>query len=77
MQDPTEKIGTSIVLRSDTQGTGKGTFINIFGELFGKHFLTISSPRHLVGHFNTHLIDNLILFADEAFGRETNLQKEH
>ena len=67
VQEPTEKIGTSIVLRSDTQGTGKGTFINIFGELFGKHFLTINSPRHLLGHFNTHLIDNLILFADEAF----------
>lgn len=56
----------SIVLRGGS-GAGKGTMISIFGKLFGQHFLHISNARHIVGHFNSHLKDCLILFADEAF----------
>ncbi len=67
VQEPTERLGVSMVLRSDAQGTGKGLFAKILGHLFGKHYLHITNPRHLTGNFNAHLIDCLLLFADEAF----------
>ena len=35
--------------------------------MFGKHYLHVTNPRHLTGNFNAHLIDCLLLFADEAF----------
>jgi hypothetical protein len=35
--------------------------------LFGRHFLTVSDPKHLVGSFNAHLRDCVVLFGDEAF----------
>ena len=57
---------TSIVLRGGS-GAGKGTMISTFGKLFGQHFLQISSARYIVGNFNAHLKDCLLLFADEAF----------
>ena len=67
VQNPARKPETSVVLKSRAQGTGKGTFIQVFGKLFGSHFLQIDSPNFLTGRFNTHLMNNLILFADEAF----------
>ena len=39
----------------------------VFGSLWGRHFLHISSAKHLVGQFNAHLRDCCFLFADEAF----------
>lgn len=66
IQDPSNRPGTAIVLRGG-QGTGKGTFATWFGRLFGQHFKQVNNPRHLVGHFNAHLKDVLLLFADEAF----------
>ena len=67
VQHPRKRLGISLVLRSDEQGTGKGLFAKIFGHLFGKHYLHVTNPRHLTGNFNAHLIDCLLLFADEAF----------
>lgn len=57
---------TAIVLRG-RQGTGKSFAIRVFGSLFGRHFLTVSDPSHLVGRFNAHLADCLVLYGDEAF----------
>ena len=56
----------AIVLRGGS-GAGKGAMISIFGKMFGQHYLPISDSKHIVGHFNAHLKDCLILFADEAF----------
>ena len=67
VQHPRKRLGVSLVLRSDEQGTGKGLFAKIFGHLFGKHYLHVTNPRHLTDNFNAHLIDCLLLFADEAF----------
>ena len=67
VKHPRKRLGVSLVLRSDEQGTGKGLFAKIFGHLFGKHYLHVTNPRHLTGNFNAHLIDCLLLFADEAF----------
>ena len=49
------------------RGTGKGFFIKALGHLFGRHFLPVSDPKHLVGAFNAHLRDTVLLFGDEAF----------
>ena len=55
----------SIVLRGK-QATGKGVFARSFGSIFGQHFVHVSNLRHLVGNFNAHLHDALVLFADEV-----------
>lgn len=66
VQNPKKKPGTAIVLRGK-QGTGKGIFCQAFGQLFGRHYVYISSNDHLTGNFNSHMKDTLIVFADEAF----------
>jgi hypothetical protein len=59
--------GVAIVLKSESEGTGKGFFAKRFGALFGKHFKHITNADHLVGKFNAHLQDCSLLFADKAF----------
>lgn len=66
VQSPGEPGQVAIVLRGG-RGAGKGTVAQIFGALWGRHFLHISSAKHLVGQFNAHLRDCVFLFADEAF----------
>lgn len=66
VQEPWKRPGTSLVLRGK-QGTGKGLLCTQFGSLFGPHFTHVTHSRHLVGNFNAHLKDSLIVFADEAF----------
>ncbi len=66
VQNPARRPGTAIVLRGK-QGVGKGVFCSEFGRLFGQHFVHVQHARHLTGHFNAHLKDALIVFADEAF----------
>lgn len=56
----------AVVLRGE-MGTGKGVFAKHLGSLFGRHFLQVSDPKHLVGSFNSHLRDCILLFGDEAF----------
>ncbi len=66
IQKPDSPGHTAIVLRGK-QGTGKSFFAKAIGSLVGRHYLPISDPKHLVGNFNAHLRDCLVLFADEAF----------
>ena len=67
IQDPGgERPGTSIVLRGE-QGTGKGTFVDYFGQLFGLHYLGIAHASQVVGRFNHHLKDKVLVFVDEGF----------
>ena len=66
VQHPGEQAGTAIVWRG-LQGTGKGVAAQGFGSLFGQHYFPFSNPRYLFGHFNAHLEDAVVLFADEAF----------
>jgi len=66
VQCPDQQGEVAIVLRGD-QGTGKSFFAKELGALFGRHFLTVSDPKHLVGSFNSHLRDCVLLFGDEAF----------
>ena len=66
VQKPASPGHTAIVMRGP-QGSGKSFFAKTFGALFGRHFLQVSDPKHLIGSFNAHLRDCVVLFGDEAF----------
>lgn len=66
VQKPATQGQVAIVLRGG-KGTGKSIMATTYGKIFGRHYLHISNPSHLVGNFNSHLKDSIILFADEAF----------
>lgn len=66
VQSPDSAGQTAVVLRG-RMGVGKGFFSKTFGALWGRHYLQITDPKHLVGSFNAHLRDCVVLFADEAF----------
>lgn len=66
VQHPAEAGQTAIVMRG-LPGVGKGVFAQGFGSLFGRHFMQVTNPIQLVGQFNTHLKECVVMFADEAF----------
>lgn len=66
MQYPDRPAGTALVLRGE-KGTGKGIIGHFLRRIWGSHARHISNPNHLVGQFNSHLMDACFLFADEAF----------
>lgn len=59
------KIRTAIVLMGD-QGTGKNQFAEIFGSIFGQHFIQISSLHELTSNFNAQFENALLIHAAEA-----------
>ncbi len=65
-QNPAERAEVALVLLGK-RGTGKGTLGNALCRIFGQHGTHISSAEHLAGHFNGHLRDACLLFADEAY----------
>lgn len=66
VQNPGERAEVALVFRGD-KGAGKGTFAHALRRMFGQHGLHISNAKHLVGSFNAHLRNCLLLYADEAF----------
>lgn len=66
VQRPHLPAGTALVWRG-RQGSGKSFIAKMVGRLCGQHFVHVTSSKHLVGNFNAHLRDALLLFADEAF----------
>lgn len=65
VQRPHRPGGVALAIKGG-QGTGKSTFGRWFGSLFGAHFLHLDSDRALLGHFNAHLHNALVVLADEA-----------
>jgi hypothetical protein len=59
------KIRTAIVLMGD-QGTGKNQFAEIFGSIFGQHYIQISSLHELTSNFNAQFENALLIHAAEA-----------
>ncbi len=55
----------AIVMRGDP-AAGKGTFVKLFGKLFGIHYVQVDKQLHLTGNFNEHLSGKVVVFADEA-----------
>lgn len=66
VQKPDEIGYTAIVVRG-RQRTGKTFFGQWFGKLFGTHMWHIADADLLVGRFNAHLRDSVLIVADEAF----------
>lgn len=66
VQKPDSPGEVAIVMRG-RMGTGKSFAVKAFGALWGRHFLQVSDSKHLVGSFNAHLRDCVVLFGDEAF----------
>ncbi len=58
-------IATALVLRGK-QGTGKGAFVHAIGKLFGPHYAPLSSLDQILGRFNAHLKNSILIYADEA-----------
>jgi hypothetical protein len=66
VQNPGVAGEVALVLRGG-RGTGKGLFARFFGSLWGQHFLHLAKSGLVVGRFNDHLEDAVVVFADEAF----------
>lgn len=66
LQHPGEPTEAALVFKG-AKGAGKGTFARALRQLFGQHGLQIFNSKHLVGSFNGHLRNCLLLYADEAF----------
>ena len=66
VQHPERPAEIAVVLRGP-RGAGKGVFARSFGRLFSPHFVHVSNPRHLLGNFNAHLQDAIVVLADEVF----------
>ena len=43
------------MLKSDAEGTGKSTLLELMARMFGEHALLLSTPEDLIGQFNDHL----------------------
>jgi hypothetical protein len=63
---PTEKCGTSLVLRGG-MGVGKTIVGKHFGKLLGLHYCPVADPRYVIGRFNAHLVRCLLFHVDEGF----------
>ena len=66
VQHPGERAEAALVFRGG-KGSGKGTFANALRRIFGQHGLHVSHQKHLIGSFNAHMRNCLLLYADEAF----------
>lgn len=67
VQQPASQGEVAVVLRG-RKGVGKGVTAGLFGSLFGRHYLHVTQPSHVAGHFNAHLRDAVVVFFDEAAG---------
>lgn len=66
VQQPYNKPGTCVVLQGD-QGVGKSMLGDYLSRIYGKHYVSVSQPRHIQGNFNAHLQHCAFLNAEEAF----------
>jgi hypothetical protein len=66
IQQPGSPGEVAVVLRG-AKGTGKTIFADVFGRLFGRHYWAVADAKFIVGNFNAHLRDCVVLFGDEAF----------
>jgi len=65
IQRPEHKPGCAIVMKGG-KGSGKGTFVKPLAAMLGRHYMYVSSMQALLGNFNSHLGEAVLVFADEA-----------
>jgi len=66
VQNPGERAQVAIIFKGK-KGSGKGTILQLFVDIFGRHGLVIASREHLTGKHNAHLENLSFLYADEAY----------
>lgn len=71
-----DRVGTALLL-TGLQGIGKNFFVETLGYLLGQHFIQLSSLKELVGNFNSHLQNAVLIHANEAIwgGNKSDLGK--
>ncbi|WP_426410041.1 DUF5906 domain-containing protein [Bradyrhizobium ganzhouense] len=69
IQNPDRQAEVALVLIGE-KGAGKGTLAECLRRIFGVHAFKVSSSEEVVGRFNGHLQDCVLLIADEAFWGE-------
>jgi hypothetical protein len=65
-QHPAEQAEVAVVLIGE-KGVGKGTLAKILQKVFGPHAFQVTSREEVIGKFNGHLEDCILLVADEAY----------
>lgn len=65
VQHPERPAEVALVFRG-SRGVGKSTLGHVMRRMFGQHGMSVTHPQHLHGQFNDHLLDCVLLFADEA-----------
>lgn len=67
IQKPWEKPGVAVVMRSEEKGTGKSTIADVFIKpLMERAMMTTSNPKHILGSFNSHMADKILMVLEEA-----------
>jgi hypothetical protein len=65
-QHPAEQAEVALVLIG-AKGVGKGTLAKVLQRVFGAHAFQVTSREEVIGKFNGHLEDCVLLVADEAY----------
>jgi hypothetical protein len=66
VQQPGIPAGVAVVMRG-RQGTGKGTVLQMFRKIFGKHHFTQLDRSEELVKWNALVSGKVVVFADEAF----------
>jgi hypothetical protein len=66
IQKPWEKPTVALVFKGG-KGVGKNALVDRVGKLFGSHYIVTADKRYLVGNFNSHLQQCILIALDEAF----------
>ena len=68
LKHPENTAQIAIVLMGG-EGIGKGTLAKdiVGGCYHSQHFVHVTSQQHFVGRFNQHIVDALLVYADESF----------
>lgn len=64
IQRPGLKLEVALALQGG-QGLGKSLWVELFGDLFGAHFVAVSGKHGIASNFNAHLQRCLLLLGDE------------
>jgi hypothetical protein len=68
VQNPCAPTEVVVAMRSDAEGTGKGTLFRVLRQIFGQHARTVIDMRRVLSGFNSQAVwGTAVLLADEAF----------
>lgn len=64
-REPTRKSLTAPVLIG-RQGAGKSLLMNYIGAILGRGYTVVTNEEHVIGKFNRHLANTILLHSEEA-----------